>query len=111
MTDQTTVHDAAAEPQHHDDAEVHAILVGEFDRRVASLVSDLRRLADHIERTATAPAPHRPNPGFAEKAAKVTADVMNALPNLGLSGLTNLASQADVALLRSRAERAASATH
>lgn len=80
-----------------------------FEDIVGSVVSDLRALADRIE-AMRAPSPHQADPGFGDVAARLTREVMSALPNLGLSAVVHVAAQADTALLRDRLARSAPAS-
>ena len=97
---------AAAKQALHDDLTAH--VSDEFEREVARIARDLRSMANRLDQV-KAPRPGGENPGFGLVAASVISDVSNMLPNLGLSMLVTVAAQADTAILRSRAARAAEA--
>lgn len=95
----------STQPAPQDDHDLHQYVSNEFLRALAGVSSDLRTLADAIDRV-TPPAPNQDNPGFGKLAASVTSDVMNVLPNLGLSWVITAAQQADTTLLRLRVRAA-----
>lgn len=84
-----------------DDLDMHAFTARQFEGKVASIANDLREMADRLDHV-KAPESGREDPGFGAVAASVTRDLMNLLPNLGISMLVNVAAQADTAILRSR---------
>lgn len=88
-------------PNFEDDLGIHRHVSREFERKVADIASDLREMADRLDHV-KAPQSGAVDPGFGTLAASVTRDLMNMLPNLGISMLVNVAAQADTTILRTR---------
>lgn len=103
MSDQSPAAETPSDDQPLDAPDLYDFVARDYERNVANIVRDLRAVADRIER-ATTPQPNQKNPNFGNAASVIVADVMNMLPNLGLSGLVRAAAQADVALLHERAK-------
>lgn len=95
---------AAVNTAFHEDLVAH--VSAEFEREVARIANDLRSMAERLDQVKP-PTGASENPGFGLVAASVVSDISNMLPNLGLSMLVSSAAQADTAILRSRAARAA----
>jgi hypothetical protein len=71
------------------DDEWHGRLVARYERTLTHIADDLRHLAEQVERHRT------PGRSFVHEASWAIQDVMNALPNLGLSVLLDAAKDVD----------------